>query len=52
MEIAPPPGMPALVTSNLLILVATNVLFPRIGSDIVCTRKLGGIIHAYSRRAA
>jgi hypothetical protein len=28
MEIAPPPGMPALVTSNLLILVATNVLFP------------------------
>jgi hypothetical protein len=22
------------------------------GSDIVCTRKLGGIIHSYSRRAA
>ena len=28
MEIAPPPGIPTLVTSNLLILVATNVLFP------------------------
>jgi hypothetical protein len=24
----------------------------RIGSDIVCTSKLGGIIHSYSRRAA
>jgi hypothetical protein len=28
-EIAPPPGIPTLVTSNLLILAATNVLFPR-----------------------
>ncbi|MFN5744423.1 MAG: hypothetical protein ACK5A1_22830, partial [Planctomyces sp.] len=28
MEIATPPGMPALVTSNLLIFVATKVLFP------------------------
>jgi hypothetical protein len=27
MEIAPPPGIPTLVTSNLLILAATNVLF-------------------------
>jgi hypothetical protein len=28
MEIAPSPGIPTLVTSNLLILVATHVLFP------------------------
>jgi hypothetical protein len=28
MEIAPPPGIPTLVTSNLLILAAMNVLFP------------------------
>ncbi|MFN5900968.1 MAG: hypothetical protein ACK48Y_25800 [Planctomyces sp.] len=28
MEIATPPGIPALVTSNLLIFVATKVLFP------------------------
>jgi hypothetical protein len=28
MEIALPPGIPALVTSNPLILAATNVLFP------------------------
>jgi hypothetical protein len=33
MEIASPPGMPALVTSNLLILVATNVLFPITGEE-------------------
>jgi hypothetical protein len=30
MEIAPPPGIPALVTSNLLILAAMNVLFPAV----------------------
>lgn len=27
-------------------------VWERIGSDIVCTRKLGGAIHSYSRRAA
>jgi hypothetical protein len=30
-EIAPPPGIPALVPSNLLIWVATNLLFPAAG---------------------
>jgi hypothetical protein len=33
MKIAPPPGIPTLVTSNLLILVATNVLFPITGEE-------------------
>jgi hypothetical protein len=40
MEIATPPRIPALVTSNLLILVATKVLFPAVSATIQTKRRI------------